>query len=576
MADLSFSRQPVYLADASNNIAGVINTTPSSEYGIVTRNIPSGTQTVDTELAAAAAIAADAQSAPTAPGVYGWLMGYNGANWDRLRVANTGRLQVDVVTGGGSNASVLVDNAGFTDGTSSLTVLGGYFDEVAGTGLTENDIAAVRIDSKRAMIGVLEDATTRGQRLAVSAAGAASSNLTQVGGVTMSATVPVIARLTDGTAFYAKTGQLLSTAAFAQLSDQTTAVGVIAATTALKTDLSSVAGTATVTANINGVQSVGGPTAADAALTAYPQTIGARASTATPTAMSTDGDVVNVWASLNGALNVTLRDTSGNYVGAGGGTQYVGDAAATATPTGSIQMGLANAAAPTDVTANADAVAAWFLRNGSQVVSLASGGTLIAVGQGAMAASLPVVIASNQSAITVDTEMPAAAALADNTSTPTVPGVGAFLMGFDGTNWDRVGVSATGGRLQVDVISGGGSPAPSELPSGYNALIVYGTTSGTASAATVTVTTNTPANTKPYYVRNVVVSASGATKWQVKFGATVLATGFIPQAALTQSIRFDPPLAGTGDGTTALTIDVTNREASAMDLYARMGAIVLA
>lgn len=36
-----------------------------------------------------------------------------------------------------------------------------------------------------------------------------------------------------------------------------------------------------------------------------------------------------------------------------------------------------------------------------------------------------------------NTEMPAAVALADNTANPTVPGVAAFLMCFDGTTWDR-------------------------------------------------------------------------------------------------------------------------------------------
>lgn len=52
---------------------------------------------------------------------------------------------------------------------------------------------------------------------------------------------------------------------------------------------------------------------------------------------------------------------------------------------------------------------------------------------------------------TVDTELPAAAALADNTANPTVPAVGAFLMGFDGTNWDRLQTgAATGGALKVD------------------------------------------------------------------------------------------------------------------------------
>jgi len=49
--------------------------------------------------------------------------------------------------------------------------------------------------------------------------------------------------------------------------------------------------------------------------------------------------------------------------------------------------------------------------------------------------------------VTVDTELPAAAALADNTANPTVPGVGAFAMGFDGTNWDRI--RADGGAVFI-------------------------------------------------------------------------------------------------------------------------------
>jgi hypothetical protein len=59
----------------------------------------------------------------------------------------------------------------------------------------------------------------------------------------------------------------------------------------------------------------------------------------------------------------------------------------------------------------------------------------------------------------VDTELPAAAALADATANPTVPGVGAFNMGYNGATWDRVRTANTG-RLQVDVITGGGSDSP--------------------------------------------------------------------------------------------------------------------
>lgn len=54
--------------------------------------------------------------------------------------------------------------------------------------------------------------------------------------------------------------------------------------------------------------------------------------------------------------------------GGGGGTQYVGDAAATATPTGTMSMGLAHAAPPTAVSADNDAVALWTDRAGRLTV----------------------------------------------------------------------------------------------------------------------------------------------------------------------------------------------------------------
>jgi hypothetical protein len=65
----------------------------------------------------------------------------------------------------------LADNAPFTDGTSKVFMGGYILDEVAGTALAENDAAAARIDSKRAVVGVIEDATTRGRRARVTAAG---------------------------------------------------------------------------------------------------------------------------------------------------------------------------------------------------------------------------------------------------------------------------------------------------------------------------------------------------------------------------------------------------------------------
>lgn len=58
--------------------------------------------------------------------------------------------------------SSLVDNAGFTPDTSRVLPQGQVLDETAGAALTENDIAASRINANRATIAVLEDDSTRG------------------------------------------------------------------------------------------------------------------------------------------------------------------------------------------------------------------------------------------------------------------------------------------------------------------------------------------------------------------------------------------------------------------------------
>ena len=104
----------------------------------------------------------------------------NGLDVDVTRVGGT----VTIGDGSGSitvdNAGTFVvqddqkitDNAGFTDGTSKVMMAGWVFDETAGTALTENDAAAGRIDSKRAVVSVIEDETTRGRRVTVTASNA--------------------------------------------------------------------------------------------------------------------------------------------------------------------------------------------------------------------------------------------------------------------------------------------------------------------------------------------------------------------------------------------------------------------
>ena len=70
-------------------------------------------------------------------------------------------------------AQSMVDNAGFSDAVTRIVPAGFIFDETAGTALTENDGAAARIDSKRAIVFALEDESTRGRRLTITAANAA-------------------------------------------------------------------------------------------------------------------------------------------------------------------------------------------------------------------------------------------------------------------------------------------------------------------------------------------------------------------------------------------------------------------
>lgn len=84
-----------------------------------------GTVTVDTELTTAAALA-DATANPTITNIASFLMGYNGTTWDRVRTANTGRLQVDIVSGGSADTptnpvAIHTTIAALAAGSSSTT-----------------------------------------------------------------------------------------------------------------------------------------------------------------------------------------------------------------------------------------------------------------------------------------------------------------------------------------------------------------------------------------------------------------------------------------------------------------------
>ena len=105
------------------------------------------------------------------------------------------------------------------------------------------------------------------------------------------------------------------------VTDGTTTAGVIAGTTALKTDTSSIAGTATVTAGVNGLQAIGGAAAHAASISGNPVRNGLRALTADYTAVTTGqtADAISTILGKQVTMPYALPGASWRYVGAAGG-----------------------------------------------------------------------------------------------------------------------------------------------------------------------------------------------------------------------------------------------------------------
>ena len=172
--------------------------------------------------------------------------------------------------------------------------------------------------------------------------------------------------------------------------------------------LAQIGATTVVNGGLAGSLAIGGTAAADAPVNSNPMIAGARASNATPTAMSADGDAVPLWTDRNGALAVIGHEASDAPVA--GNPILSGGRASTATPTAMsadgdavanwldrsgasvvtgyvasdapvagnpvVVGGRASAAAPADMSADGDAVNAWHLRNGALAVQPTFAGAL--------------------------------------------------------------------------------------------------------------------------------------------------------------------------------------------------------
>jgi hypothetical protein len=192
------------------------------------------------------------------------LMGFNGTDWDRIRTANTGRLQVDVVTGGGGGTQYTEDAAFGGNGTGTL-MIARRDDALSALTPVENDAVGLRVNSVGALWVALES---------LPALAAGTNNIGDVDVLTVPAD-PFGANADAASA----TGSISAKLRF------------IAATGIPITGLP---------ASTNTLEVVG-DVAQDAAIAGNPLAMGFRASTALPTPMSADGDSVYAWANRNGA-----------------------------------------------------------------------------------------------------------------------------------------------------------------------------------------------------------------------------------------------------------------------------------
>lgn len=161
----------------------------------------------------------------------------------------------------------------------------------------------------------------------------------------------------------------------------------------------------------------------------------------TPTTLTNNQQGI-IGLTANRELKVSV--TSGGTAG----TQYTeGDTDSSITGTALMLEGAANTLVAAPGTA-ADGLLVNLGTNNDVTVTgtvTANAGTgTFAVGDGGGSLTVDGTVGVSGT-VTVDTELPNAAALADNASNPTAPAVGAFGMVWDGSTWDRQpGTSADG------------------------------------------------------------------------------------------------------------------------------------
>jgi hypothetical protein len=277
-----------------------------------------GTVTIDSELPAASALA-DNTSNPTTPSVAAFIMCYDGSTWDRCTQGTTteatqdGALTVATTIGGVGMARASATeptNVSADDDAVMLWALRSGALAVTNRASDGDDMTDTTNDALR--VNIVAGAAAGGTSITDDAAfTVASSALTPVGGTYIAARDSV----TDGDAgAFAMTIQralytsLETPLGDSVLNDTLDTVKVSQATAANLN--ATVVGTGTFAVQVSSLPAstntieVVGDAAHDATYAGNPLTIGGYSSAAAPTDVTADGEAVRLWALRNGALAI--------------------------------------------------------------------------------------------------------------------------------------------------------------------------------------------------------------------------------------------------------------------------------
>jgi hypothetical protein len=483
---------------------------------------------------AASVLMADATANPTIPQQAGFLMGFNGTTWDRVKTANTGRLQVDVVTGGGSNASVGATGAAAPASATYAGVLSGgnlvgmvqpLTDTLLRASPVPVSLTSTTITGSVAVTGTFWQATqpvsstqlpaALGQTtMAASMSVAIASNQSAIpvtltsttitGSVAVTGTFWQTTQPISAAALPLPTGASTETTLGTRLADATftgripvngqalmaASVPVVIASnqSAIPVTLTSttITGSVAVTGTFwQATQPVSIAATVAVSATQLPASLGQKAMAASlAVALASDQSAIpvtltsttitgTVAATQSGTWNIgTLTSITNTVVVQGAKTNN--NAAPGATNVGAL-VAIANAAAPTYTEGNQVLLSTDLSGNLRITGSISASNPSVSTTGTAVPASATMVggtDGTNLRAFKVDSTgqlfiaNPGGAAsvlMADATANPTIPQSASFLVGFNGTTWDRVRTANTG-RLQVDVITGGsaGSSTPAD------------------------------------------------------------------------------------------------------------------